>query len=168
MDLSDWVTLGQKQIFWIVSKRRKEGKISCLDSTHFCSPAQAVDTDDDYVVSLLSRQLGMTIENVLERTVVRSVHPNSEAFRLNVKTNSVILNIGSARFPGYFHNFSHMPSTLYQTHLETLESLKNTVRPVKLRLCKLDESVLTTFRTEMHSLVSRSKSQVFYLKIIFV
>jgi hypothetical protein len=61
-------------------------------------PALAVDTDDDYVVSLLSRQLGMTIENVLERTIVRSVHPNSEAFRLNVRTNSIILNIGSARF----------------------------------------------------------------------
>lgn len=101
-----------------------------------------VDTDDDYVVSLLSRQLGMTIENVLERTIVREVHPNSEAFRLNVRPKSVILNIGSARsLPLLSLIYLFPSSTLYQTHLETLESLKNTVRPVKLRLCKIDENV---------------------------
>jgi hypothetical protein len=72
----------------------------------------------------------MTIENVFERTIVRSIHPNSEAFKLNVKTNSVILNIGSS-------------STMYQTHLETLEALKNTVRPVQLRLCQLDDMVFS-------------------------
>jgi hypothetical protein len=85
----------------------------------------------------------MTIENVLERTIVRAVHPNSEAFRLNVRPNSIILNIGSARlvtFLSFIQPFTS-PSTLYQTHLETLESLKNTVRPVKLRLCKIDENV---------------------------
>mmetsp|Transcript_22938 Transcript_22938/g.33534 ORF Transcript_22938/g.33534 Transcript_22938/m.33534 type:complete len:1131 (+) Transcript_22938:214-3606(+) len=98
--------------------------------------------NNDYVVSLLSRQLGMTIENVLERTIVRSVHPNSEAFKLGVRTNSVILNIGSA-------------STLEQTHLETLEALKNTVRPVKLRLCQLNEQTLSEFRGIMQSLVQR-------------
>ena len=82
----------------------------------------------EYGVSLVSRQLGMTIENVFERTIVRSVHPNSEAHKLNVKANSVILNIGSA-------------STRHQTHLETLEALKNTVRPVKLRMCQVEEQV---------------------------
>ena len=86
-------------------------------------------SENDYLVSLVSRQLGMTVENVFERTVVRSIHPNSEAYRLDVKTSSVILNIGSS-------------STLFQTHLETLAALKNTVRPVKLRLCQIDEKVL--------------------------
>ena len=102
----------------------------------------AVDTDDDYIVSLLSRQLGMKIENVLERTIVREVHENSEAFRLNVRPNSIILNIGSARSLALLSLINFFASsTLYQTHLETLESLKNTVRPVKLRLCKIDENV---------------------------
>ena len=53
----------------------------------------------EYSVSLQSRQLGMTVENVLEPTIVRSVYPNSEAFRLNVRPNSVILSIGASRFP---------------------------------------------------------------------
>lgn len=53
--------------------------------------------EDDYTVTLESRQLGMTIENVLERTVVRSIQAKSEASRLNVKTNSVILAVGVSR-----------------------------------------------------------------------
>lgn len=53
---------------------------------------------NEYFVSLQSRQLGMTVENVLERTIVRSVYPNSEAFRLNVRPNSLILSIGASRF----------------------------------------------------------------------
>ena len=125
-------------------------------------------------MSLVSRQLGMTIENVFERTIVRSVHPNSEAYKLNVKTNSVILNIGSS-------------STRHQTHLETLEALKNTVRPVRLRLCQanekvllcdewcmvcsvvasecmsfglLDVQVLAGYRVDMQSLVQRQRASV--------
>lgn len=54
-------------------------------------------TNAEYTVSLTSRQLGMTIENVMERTVVRAIHANSDASRLGVKTNSVILKIGSQR-----------------------------------------------------------------------
>ena len=53
--------------------------------------------EDDYTVALESRQLGMTIENVLERTVVRSIQAKSEASRLNIKTNSVILAVGVTR-----------------------------------------------------------------------
>jgi hypothetical protein len=52
---------------------------------------------NDSVVSLQARQLGMTVENVLERTIVRSVYPNSEAFRLNVQPNSLILSIGASK-----------------------------------------------------------------------
>jgi len=98
-----------------------------------------------YEVLLHSRQLGMTIENVMERTVVRAVHPNSEAARLHVKRDSAILKIGSN-------------STLAQTHLETLDALKNTVRPVKLRLCTIDLSVLQLHRARMQSLVQRRKN----------
>ena len=88
---------------------------------------------------------GMTIENVMERTVVRAVHPNSEAARLRVKRDSVILKIGAA-------------STLTQTHLETLDSLKNSVRPVKLRLCTISLPVLQQHRSRMQSLVQRRKN----------
>ena len=87
----------------------------------------------------------MTIENVMERTVVRAVHPNSEAARLQVKRDSVILKIGAT-------------STLAQTHLETLDALKNTARPVKLRMCTIELSVLQLHRARMQSLVQRRKN----------
>ena len=87
----------------------------------------------------------MTIENVMERTVVRTVHPNSEASRLQVKRDSVILKVGSS-------------STLAQTHLETLDTLKNTARPVKLRLCTLPLPTLSQHRGRMQSLVQRRKN----------
>lgn len=87
----------------------------------------------------------MTIENVMERTVVRTVHPNSEASRLHVKRDSVILKVGSS-------------STLAQTHLETLDALKNTARPVKLRLCTLPLPALQQHRARMQSLVQRRKN----------
>jgi hypothetical protein len=109
------------------------------------SHSGTIPPEREYVVSLQSRQLGMTIENVLERTIVRSVHPNSEAFRLNVKTNSIILSIGASRYgslgPMYRSELDICYSTTHQTHLETLETLKNTARPVKLRLCEVDSKV---------------------------
>lgn len=98
-----------------------------------------------YEVTLHSRQLGMTIENVMERTVVRTVHKNSEASRLNVKSDSIILKIGAN-------------STLSQTHLETLDTLRNSVRPVKLRLCTLSRPILEHHRSRMQSLVQRRKN----------
>jgi hypothetical protein len=66
----------------------------------YTTPHSSFSTTSDpneYMVSLQARQLGMTVENVLERTIVRSVYPNSEAFRLNVRPNSLILSIGASR-----------------------------------------------------------------------
>jgi hypothetical protein len=62
-----------------------------------CSCSHSSSDPNDSVVSLQARQLGMTVENVLERTIVRSVYPNSEAFRLNVQPNSLILSIGASK-----------------------------------------------------------------------
>ncbi len=105
------------------------------------------------MVVLTSRQLGMTIENVMERTIVRSIHADSDASRLGVKTNSAILKIGSV-------------STLPQTHLETLEGLKNAARPVKLTFKKIDDKCLSIFRTQMQTLVQRKKNVVSYSVIV--
>lgn len=110
--------------------------------TNISSSSPSSSLPSDYLVSLASRQLGMTIENVMERTVVRAIHANSDASKLGVKTNSVILNIGAS-------------STLQLTHLETLEALKNTVRPVKLNFRRMDEKCLAQFRIQMQTLVQR-------------
>lgn len=98
--------------------------------------------ESDYLVSLNSQQLGLTIENILERTVVRSVQQSSEAFRLGVKPNCIITNVG-------------MTSTMSQTHNEALETLKRGSRPLKLVFRHADPDVLNSRRGEMQAYIQK-------------
>ncbi|CAN0368322.1 unnamed protein product, partial [Phaeothamnion confervicola] len=48
---------------------------------------------DEYEVSIESDKLGMTVENVLERTVVRAVTAGSAAERAGVETGSLLTRL---------------------------------------------------------------------------
>ncbi len=100
-----------------------------------------------YEVVLQSKTLGMTIENVMERTIVRTVNPSSEAAKIGILTNSLLLQVGSMR-------------TIDHTHIETLDLLKNSARPVILKFRKLDAELVNQRRSQMQALVQRQKLQV--------
>ena len=126
------------------------------DSVMWASQDTVTNTSSPvYEVILNSKTLGMTIENVMERTIVRTVQASSEAAKLGIKTNSLLLQVGNTR-------------TMDHTHLETLDLLKNAVRPVRLRLRKLDAETVSQRRSQMQALVQRQKLQVrFYIIIYF-
>ena len=100
-----------------------------------------------YEVLLHSKTLGMTIENVMERTIVRNINPSSEAAKLGIQTNSLLLQVGHTK-------------TIDNTHIETLDLLKNSARPVKLTLRRLDPETVNQRRAQMQALVQRQKVKV--------
>lgn len=100
-----------------------------------------------YEVLLQSKTLGMTIENVMERTIVRTINPSSEAAKLKIQANSLLLQVGNTK-------------TIDNTHIETLDLLKNAPRPVKLLFRKLDAETVNQRRAQMQALVQRQKLQV--------
>jgi hypothetical protein len=97
-----------------------------------------------YEVMLQSKTLGMTIENVMERTIVRMINPSSEAAKLGIQTNSLLLQVGDTK-------------TIDNTHIETLDLLKNSSRPVKLKLRRLDPETVNQRRAQMQALVQRQR-----------
>lgn len=113
-------------------------------------PADGCASDEEspvYEVLLHSKTLGMTIENVMERTIVRNINPSSEAAKLGIQTNSLLLQVGHTK-------------TIDNTHIETLDLLKNSARPVKLRLRRLDPETVNQRRAQMQALVQRQKVKV--------
>lgn len=112
--------------------------------TRIPSSEKAAAESPVYEVLLESKTLGMTIENVMERTIVRTINPSSEAAKLGIQTNSLLLQVGNTK-------------TVDNTHIETLDLLKNSPRPVKLRLRRLDPETVTQRRAQMQALVQRQK-----------
>jgi hypothetical protein len=132
-------------------KMNKQSSPLEVDDTYlwFVEEGQVIDKDSSpiYEVILQSKTLGMTIENILERTYVRTVQATSEAAKLGVQNNSLLLQVGSV-------------STKDHTHLETLDLLKNSLRPVRLRFRRMDAETVVVKRTHMQTLVQQQKYQV--------
>ena len=105
-----------------------------------------ISHESDYSVTLTSQQLGLTIENVLERTVVRNVLDGSEAKKKGVKNNSLVVSVG-------------MTNCLTQTHAETLDSMKRSTRPVKIAFRMLDGALLNQRRAEMQGFLQKKRDK---------
>jgi len=99
----------------------------------------------EYSVEISTRHLGMTVENVMERAVVRVVRSHSEAESAGVKRDSLLVRIGDR-------------TTSDLSHLETLEMLRNAPRPIPLRFRPLSSQKLKTRRAEMRALVQPHKA----------
>lgn len=84
--------------------------------------------------------LGLTVENVLERTVVRTVLPGGAAKRAGAKVGSLIVKVGSVE-------------TANLTHFETIDELRQSQRPLKLVLRLIGEDALRGAREEMGRLI---------------
>ncbi|GMH90950.1 hypothetical protein TL16_g11918 [Triparma laevis f. inornata] len=103
------------------------------------------ENGDEYEIKITSETLGLTVENVLERTVVRTVIPNQSAYLAGAKVGSVVSRVGSR-------------STCNCTHFETIDELRQSVRPLTLTLKNIPPPSLTTGRTLMSSLIDSSNT----------
>ena len=97
-------------------------------------------TGRDYTVQIDREMLGLTVENVLERTVVRTVLPGGAAKRAGAKVGSLIVKVGSVE-------------TANLTHFETIDELRQSQRPLKLVLRLIGEDALRGAREEMGRLI---------------
>jgi len=143
-----------------LDKSKKEGKESGSGNTSssVSSTAQTPSTssrvgrdgdassDDEtsssseYTVQINREMLGLTVENVLERTVVRTVLPGGAAKKAGAKVGSLIVKVGSVE-------------TKNLTHFETIDELRQSQRPLKLVLKRISRDALRGAREEMGRLI---------------
>jgi PDZ domain len=94
----------------------------------------------EYSVSIDREMLGLTVENVLERTVIRTVLPGGAAKKAGAKVGSLIVRVGNVE-------------TKNLTHFETIDELRQSQRPLRLVLRQLAVESLNLAREEMGRLI---------------
>ena len=94
----------------------------------------------EYAVSIDREMLGLTVENVLERTIVRTVLPGGAAKKAGAKIGSLIVRVGNVE-------------TKNLTHFETIDELRQSQRPLKLVLRQIAVDSLRSAREEMGRLI---------------
>jgi PDZ domain len=94
----------------------------------------------EYCVQIDREMLGLTVENVLERTVVRTVVPGGPAKKAGAKVGSLIVAVNNQE-------------TVHLTHFETIDELRQSNRPLTLVLRQVSEDALRSAREEMGRLI---------------
>lgn len=94
----------------------------------------------EYRVHIDREMLGLTVENVLERTVVRTIVPGGPAKKAGARVGSLICAVGNQ-------------DTHPLTHFETIDELRQANRPLVLVLRQLPEAALRAAREEMGRLI---------------
>lgn len=97
----------------------------------------------EYIVKIEREMLGLTVENVLERTVVRTVVAGGPAKKAGAKVGSLIVKVGNVE-------------TKNLTHFETIDELRQSNRPLQLVMRELSEDALRLAREEMGRLIKGS------------
>lgn len=97
----------------------------------------------EYVVQIEREMLGLTVENVLERTVVRTVLAGGPAKKAGARVGSLIVKVGNVE-------------TRNLTHFETIDELRQSQRPLILILKQISEDSLRSAREEMGRLIRGS------------
>lgn len=103
-------------------------------------PPQEVAEGEDYTVYIHREMLGLTVENVLERTIIRTVLPHGAAKKSGAKVGSLIVQVGAVK-------------TYPLTHFETIDELRRSNRPLKLDLRMISANALKKARGEMGRLI---------------
>ena len=113
-------------------------------SGHSGSGGNYDDTDEDcYPVKIEREMLGLTVENVLERTVVRTVLASGPAKKAGAKVGSLIVKVGNIE-------------TKNLTHFETIDELRQSQRPLQLIMKQISDDALRAAREEMGRLIKGS------------
>ena len=95
---------------------------------------------DDYTVIIHREMLGLTVENVLERTIIRTVLPHGAAKKSGAQVGSLIVQVGGVK-------------TFNLTHFETIDELRQSNRPLRLVLRQISDDALREAREEMGRLI---------------
>jgi len=145
------------------ASRAADGLRSLHDQLNAISPPSAPDSkedeskdlwahltskepqDIDKQVVIDSNEIGITVENVLERTVVHLVKEGSAAQLMGVTAGALLLAV-------------HNSPTYNLSHFETVDALKRAPRPAKLRFRHLPPDLLVTMRDRMQSLVVQTSA----------
>ena len=96
--------------------------------------------DGEYSVLIEREMLGLTVENVLERTVVRTVLPGGAAKAAGAQVGSLIVKVGNVE-------------TKNLTHFETIDELRQSQRPLRLVMRRVSTESLSLAREEMGRLI---------------
>lgn len=119
--------------------RRKESHediANSEDDSAACEPGE-------YSVKIEREMLGLTVENVLERTVVRTVLAGGPAKKAGARVGSLIVKVGNIE-------------TKNLTHFETIDELRQSQRPLQLVLRQISDDSLRSAREEMGRLIRGS------------
>lgn len=116
------------------------GNKSTSDQDYETSTLKSNQVGLDYKVVIESEMLGLTVENVLERTVVRTVLAQGAAKKAGTKIGSLIVKVGSVETANF-------------THFETIDELRQSKRPLRLVLRKIGKDALKGARDEMGRLI---------------
>lgn len=101
---------------------------------------QARGRGGDYEVMINNEMLGLTVENVLERTIIRTLLPDGAARHAGAQVGSLVAKVGNI-------------DTSNLTHFETIDELRRSQRPLKLTLRHVGGDVLRKAREEMGRLI---------------
>ena len=105
------------------------------------SPSSLIpEAEFDVVITEQEAKLGITVENVLERTVICTVSPTSCAFRAGLEEGCLVVALGET-------------STRSMCHKEVVDRLQQMHRPLRLRLRRLAPEKLQQRRAEMIALM---------------
>jgi len=94
----------------------------------------------DYECLIDNEMLGLTVENVLERTIIRTLLPDGAAKHAGAQVGSLIAKVGNV-------------DTSNLTHFETIDELRRSQRPLKLTLRHIGGDTLRKAREEMGRLI---------------
>jgi hypothetical protein len=134
--------VGPKQSFF--GKSAQEGLEPNDEDKRVLSQSQNRNSSSDYYEVKIEREmLGLTVENVLERTVVRTVAPGGPAKKAGAKVGSLIVKVGNV-------------DTKNLTHFETIDELRQSNRPLNLILRPIADDALRLAREEMGRLIKGS------------
>lgn len=111
-----------------------------LSSVELNSTGKSSEIVRDYEVLISQEMLGLTVENVLERTVIRTILQDGAAKHAGAKVGSLIAKVGNV-------------DTSSLTHFETIDELRQSKRPLKLTLRNIGEGTLRKAREEMGRLI---------------
>jgi HEAT repeat protein len=136
-----------KSLVNVFGKKKKAGKGEDEDDHRQENPIDPsmrhVCKNGEYIVIIEREMLGLTVENVLERTVVRTVLAGGPAKKAGAKVGSLIVKVGNIE-------------TKNLTHFETIDELRQSQRPLQLVLRQIPEEALRSAREEMGRLIRGS------------
>uniref|UniRef100_A0AAV1UH93 PDZ domain-containing protein n=1 Tax=Peronospora matthiolae TaxID=2874970 RepID=A0AAV1UH93_9STRA len=101
---------------------------------------------ESYTASIPAGSLGLTVENILERTIVVDIRSGGAAERANVRRSSWLVGLNGQRV-------THL------THKETLRLIETTTRPLQLQLVIVPPDDYKALRRQLSMNIRQQKTE---------